>query len=335
MPYRFERLSDVPLSRMTQIWNEGFSDYYVQIPMTPSSFAAGKFGNEDVKPEHSFVAFEDGDDAPVGFLLNATRMIDGRLLAWNAGTAVRPDRRGRGVGKALLERAVAAYRELGVRTAYLEAFVQNERAVALYRSNGYEAFDTLHMMSRRGGAPRFLENPSASELRLEPRPASYAARFDYAKEDPVWQARWQSLKTGEALVAYAKADGAPRGYALFRRIVDAEGAVTGAALYQCVASPQLPPDEAETAIRALLQAAYAMPGREADGGAASAGAEAGAEADADAKAAEPPRDAAADDDRAFLRYAFGVPASHPTLLSVLESAGFETGNRLVHMRLRL
>ena len=245
---RLVPLSDVPLSVATNAWNEGFSDYYVSIPMSPRAFASVKFGSEDVHPDRSFVAFAADREEPIGLLLNAIRSDGDGTIAWNAGTAVHPDERGTGVGPALLRKAIETYREAGVRTAYLEAFEQNERAIRLYRGFGYEPFDTLHGLEAADGLD-FGPPADDPALRLSLRPPSVLEELRFAAEPPAWQTRWQSAKSGEALVA--SLSGVSAGYALFRR------AASATTLLQYAVDPRLPEETARSVARELLRGVFA------------------------------------------------------------------------------
>ncbi|HZG55145.1 GNAT family N-acetyltransferase [Paenibacillus sp.] len=292
------RLVDVPLADAVDAWNDGFSDYYVRLPMTAAAFAATKFGNEGVSPELSFVAYADG--RPAGLLLTAMRTIGGERLAWNAGTCVHPDRRGSGIGAALLSRAVETYREQRADAAYLEAFVQNEGAIRLYRRFGYEPFDTVYGMEAKRGVDwggAFDAGPADAGSAVESRPVSAAAALErrYSPVPTPWQTRWPSAKGGEALIA-SRADGEPFGYALFRRSASAT------TLLQCAADPALPSDDAEAVLRRLLGRVF-----------------------------EPAEGEASD----VRRRVFAAPASQPSLRAALAAAGFEETYALTHMRLRL
>jgi ribosomal protein S18 acetylase RimI-like enzyme len=291
---RLKPLSDVPISVAVAAWNECFADYYVPISLNAAAFAAVKLGGEDIHPELSYLAFAEGRDAPIGFVLNALRTIDGESVAWNGGTAVHPDFRGRGVGAALLERATATYRAQGARTALLEAFVQNEGAIRLYRRFGYETFDTVHGMEAADGVD-FGGEDAADRLRMEARPATALDGLRFAPETPQWQTMRQSAKTGDALVLEG-ADGRAVGYALRRRTPAAT------TLLQCAVDPALPADEAAAATRRLLRAVFA-----AD---------------------------AADGAEGRRRIAYAVPASQPGLRAALAAAGFADKYALAHMRLR-
>jgi ribosomal protein S18 acetylase RimI-like enzyme len=52
--------------------------------------------------------------------------------------ALRPEARGRGAGRALLETALAHARSHGIHKVELEAWVDNARAIALYSGAGFE-----------------------------------------------------------------------------------------------------------------------------------------------------------------------------------------------------
>jgi len=55
-----------------------------------------------------------------------------------ANLAVAPDHRRRGIGSALLERALERAREGGVRSLFLEVRVSNDEALRLYEGRGFE-----------------------------------------------------------------------------------------------------------------------------------------------------------------------------------------------------
>ncbi len=90
----------------------------------------------------------------------------GLLLAWIAAdelhvidVATRPERRRRGVGRALVATALAAGVERGLRLALLEVRVTNRAAIALYESAGF-AVERV----RRG---YYADGEDALEMSLE------------------------------------------------------------------------------------------------------------------------------------------------------------------------
>ena len=88
-------------------------------------------------PDTCFVACEGGE-------------ILGAVLAGNDGrrgsfshTAVAPDHRGKGIGRALVEAALAAFRELGIHKVNLVVFSRNETGNAFWEKMGFTARDDL------------------------------------------------------------------------------------------------------------------------------------------------------------------------------------------------
>ena len=69
----------------------------------------------------------------------------------DVGLMVASTHRGRGIGRALLERAVAWAREAGVRKLELHVFPHNEPALALYTSFGFEREGYRRGHYRRAG----------------------------------------------------------------------------------------------------------------------------------------------------------------------------------------
>lgn len=82
-----------------------------------------------------FIAFDE--DRAVGYIAVHPHAEFGHVL----GMLVESRARGRGVGKALLDRAVDWARERGLPDLSLLVFPHNERALALYRHAGFEQRD--------------------------------------------------------------------------------------------------------------------------------------------------------------------------------------------------
>lgn len=89
-------------------------------------------------------SFEDGTGPAVvvgdAIVLYRTGFASARLYT----LAVAPSWRGRGVARALLERAEEGAKERGVVALRLEVRVDNEAAIRLYRARGYEVLGTTH-----------------------------------------------------------------------------------------------------------------------------------------------------------------------------------------------
>lgn len=91
-----------------------------------------------------WVASVGGD--PAGFALGRTAAQEAEILT----IGVRPDRRGQGIGAALLARLVEHCRSAGVEALYLEVATDNASALALYRRAGFTTVGTRKGYYRRG-----------------------------------------------------------------------------------------------------------------------------------------------------------------------------------------
>ncbi|MDX2143791.1 MAG: ribosomal protein S18-alanine N-acetyltransferase [Rhodospirillaceae bacterium] len=70
---------------------------------------------------------------PVGFILMRAVAEMAEILT----LAVRPENRGQGIGRALVERALAEVKALNAQKCFLEVAKDNTAAVALYRACGF------------------------------------------------------------------------------------------------------------------------------------------------------------------------------------------------------
>lgn len=294
---RINSLLEVSLAEAIRTWNEGFSDYYVSMPLTPHLFASVKYGSEDIDPEHSFIAF--ADDRPAGFLLNAFRVSNGEKTAWNGGTAVVPEFRRLGVGKALMEKALAAYREQEVGTALLEAFVQNERAISLYRSFGYETVDTLNSFLVEGEEePAWGDSEQFAKYEIKHVPPRELSLMPFYPKLVCWQTQWRSGRDGEAIVLTDRTNDSVAGYALYRRSFDAQGAHTATSVLQAVSAPER--QDEQLILRSALHYVFSV-------------------------RSESPK---------LRRAVFAAPSSQASLVGLLENLGLHCKHMLVHMSVK-
>ena len=172
---------------------------------------------------------------PAGSLLSGIRSSAGKRIAWNGGTGVAPQFRGRGIGKLLVQAAMDLYREREVDIATLEALDNNQRAIQLYQRFGYVVVDRLIFLQHHG-AVTFPEPSKRFSIRAVSPPQ--VGQLDIYQRSAPWQAQWQSLtrNNGEALIVY-DANGHTVGFALYRRRYDGQGSLKVIALHQCLAKP--------------------------------------------------------------------------------------------------
>jgi ribosomal protein S18 acetylase RimI-like enzyme len=78
-----------------------------------------------------------------------TMRVDGRRAAF--GMVVAAPARGRGIGRRLLDAAIAAARERSIEVLELEVYAHNDAALALYRSAGFVAAGDARIEQRADG----------------------------------------------------------------------------------------------------------------------------------------------------------------------------------------
>ncbi|SEG67996.1 GNAT family N-acetyltransferase [Paenibacillus sp. UNC499MF] len=326
------KLTECTLDQAVQVWNEGFSGYFVDMTTNPGAYMTRQ-AYDQLSPQHSIVAF-DGEQ-PVGFVLTGIRLAGGRKISWNGGTGIIPAYRGQGVGRKLIEAALDIYRQEGVDTATIEAFADNAPAIALYESVGYVTRDTLLALRKAGGSAGggpaevtgesrgALDNalpPAAAETdaaavraggsanasggltaaaRHNDAAGRYTLRHGTARDAgllPFYPALGAWKGHWASLPAgeslIAFEDGEPAGYALYQRVYEASGKLAGVTLYQCEASPDN--RDPEAVLRTLLEAVL-----DRHGGASLT--------------------------------ASHIPSSRTDLLRLLEERGFRTAHEMVWM----
>lgn len=88
--------------------------------------------------EPGFLVAADDEGYVTGYVVADVTPNYGRDLGHVKDVAVHPDRRGEGVGSALLERAIAVLAAEGAATVKLEVRVENDGARSLYETFGFE-----------------------------------------------------------------------------------------------------------------------------------------------------------------------------------------------------
>ncbi|RED52820.1 GNAT family N-acetyltransferase [Cohnella lupini] len=229
----YDKMSKLSAVDMVALWNKGFEGYYIPIDMNLDRFLA-RAVSEGLSLEHSLVVYDQ--DEPIGFAMNGFRVVDGKKVAWNGGTGISSEHRGKGIGKLLIERNLQYYRELEVDIALLEALVQNERAIKLYRNAGYDIIERLISLQHTEAldvSPLRSANPRPYAIRKgQP---SEVKELSFYKIFASWQTQWSSTKDLECLIV---SDGNEAvGYAYYKRAYGQDGKLTSIALYQCESMP--------------------------------------------------------------------------------------------------
>jgi ribosomal protein S18 acetylase RimI-like enzyme len=154
---RYFRMDDVelaaaetfPPARLHAAFRAAFADYLIG----PFTLGLDQWpvllGRQGADRSQSRVALRAGE--ALAFALVAPRVELGHWRLATMGAV--PEARGSGAAPALLDDFILRARAAGMRGVELECFAQNERALRLYRSRGFEAVHPLYGYVRTAASP--------------------------------------------------------------------------------------------------------------------------------------------------------------------------------------
>ncbi|WP_232696912.1 GNAT family N-acetyltransferase [Brevibacillus daliensis] len=249
--FTYKRMHQIPLEEVVQIWNECFSGYIVNIKMDVEIFVK-RLAREDMSLPHSIVAY--ANDEPIGFVATGIRTIQGKTNVWNAGTAIKPEWRGKGVGKELIKEMVAIYKKLEADHATLEAIVGNDAAIRLYEKMGYKHFGRMVIYEHKEWQD-LSEEASLTDFICRRGLAKEVLHLNGYQECSPWQLQSVGLTDGESIILESP-EGKWIGYALFRRRFDGTGKTVGITLLQCRTNSECDKETALLAGKELFQQVF-------------------------------------------------------------------------------
>ncbi|OXM15888.1 GNAT family N-acetyltransferase [Paenibacillus herberti] len=249
MNITFQPLSELPIHQASELWNQCFEGYISNMSMSADRFLA-RIAHECLALEHSLACYVDGQ--PAGIVMNSLREDDGILGAWNRGTAIKPEFRGQGVGKALMLRNLELYEQLGVRRALLEAITTNDKAVQLYTTIGYEVSDRLVILA--ADKPFRHVDDTFDPYSIIKGRGMEAMTIPWFVNGDIWQNGLPSLKDADLAIVQDE-DGAA-GFALFKQSFDSSGLLSSITLFRCEVRPGHSTATAVAVRRAALQAVW-------------------------------------------------------------------------------
>lgn len=248
---RIGRLIECTFAEALEVRNRGFEQYYSDMSTTMERLIAN-FHNNSIKPELSVIAF--ADDKPVGFVFIGVKTVDGKKLAWNGGTGVIPEYRGKGIAKAMMIEAQRVIQEQEVDRATLEVVTKNTHAIAAYQKGGFRIVGQLIGMTRTEPLEQpFYTGSLPQGWQFSYGKAADVRQFPFYREKVAWGGMWHNMIHGESLVLRDDA-GQVAGYVLFVRSLDASGQLKTVALRQCEVDPDR--NDTEQVFRMMLNEVY-------------------------------------------------------------------------------
>lgn len=128
-----QSLANLSFEQLFAAFSEAFNDYEIQISRAELEVMLSRRG---FVQELSFGAF-DGEKL-VSFTLNGIGEFSGKTTAYDTGTGTLPGYQGQGLASAVFNYSVPFLKRAGVDQYLLEVLQHNEKAVSVYRKQGFQ-----------------------------------------------------------------------------------------------------------------------------------------------------------------------------------------------------
>ena len=189
--YTFSFLKEHDIPDLYNTFQEAFADYIVPIKLSLEQFYT-KLKREGV--ELTFCAGAYHEQKLVGFIMTGLGEWQGKPTAYNAGTGVVPEHRGRKLTQELYAFMLPKLRESGIEQCLLEVIQENEAALKSYQKIGFRitrTFDCFRALKQDLILPE--EKPLLISLQEAAKPNWQAYRQFYDIR-PSWQHTEQAYK---------------------------------------------------------------------------------------------------------------------------------------------
>ncbi len=127
-------LGNTKFESIMECFLSAFENYFVIMP-TDHNFYKQGWKASGVRFDLSYGMFDN--DKLVGFIINAVDERQGELIAYNSGTGVIPDYRGKRIVKAIYDYAIPDLIENGITKCLLEVITENVKAIKSYEGIGF------------------------------------------------------------------------------------------------------------------------------------------------------------------------------------------------------
>lgn len=106
-----------------------------------------------------FLGMFDGEN-PVGFIINGIDPHNEKFTAYNTGTGILPEYRGKSIVDQLYLHSIPLLKNHGIEKSLLELICENERTIKVYKRIGFRITRTLKNFQRKSSRNEFGENSS-------------------------------------------------------------------------------------------------------------------------------------------------------------------------------
>lgn len=134
-PIEIRSLQESDIPEMHRAFVRAFSDYPLSFNMDKEQFIRKFVQRLHINFELSGGAF--ANNRMVGFIFTATGNYHGMTTAYNGGTGVIPEFRGRQIASSIYQVLIEKFRNENIEQCVLEVLTDNKRALAVYEKSGF------------------------------------------------------------------------------------------------------------------------------------------------------------------------------------------------------
>lgn len=199
--YNLKSVVGLSLEAMAEAFNAAYEGYIVPVHVD-SAWVTGHLAGNSIDPANCWMAEEDNRIVGIGLL----GLRDRR--GWIGGVGIVPERRGQGVGRALMEALHATARAQDAESVQLEYIIGNEQAGYLYERLGYQRTRRLLVI----GCDQLsvaIEPNAASPAEAVPVEQALAQYERLHRLPNPWQREKASLQNSANLTAWAVHESGP------------------------------------------------------------------------------------------------------------------------------
>lgn len=160
------KLSTISIEELLDCFLLAFENYFVKMP-TDQVYYKERWKAAKVDLNLSYGMFDN--EKLVGFIIHAVDKRNGELIAYNSGTGVIPEYRGKGIIKSIYNFGLEDLKKSGVEKIILEVITKNEIALQLYKGIGFEISRNYKCFSGSIGKEFNLE-PDVQEIDIDEMP---------------------------------------------------------------------------------------------------------------------------------------------------------------------
>lgn len=194
-----------------QAFNKSFSDYSIPLQLTIEQLRT-KILTEEIDKRVSVGTFEDGE--LIGLILHAKRDIDGKVICYNGGTGVIPEKRGQSITCKMYDYIIPKMKASKVHGVVLEVISDNIPAIKTYQKVGFKRQRKLDCY--KGEISALDCNPNIKIVELSNLNHDLVASLCTIK--PTWQNSNETITRLDDLLVFVAYEGKKEvGYLAFKK----------------------------------------------------------------------------------------------------------------------